>query len=367
MMARSRPDYRLLIAFGILFIFGIVMLSSAGAVVGFERFGDSYYFVKRQLVAAAIGLIFFFIFLRFDYRRWQRLAGPIFIISIIFLLLVFWPGIGQSYGTFARRWVRFGPITFQPSELAKLTIILYLAAWFSSRGKRLLDFKFTFLPFAAVLSVTVGLVVWQPDIGTAFIIALIAVGLYFLAGGRFMHLALLMIAGLVTLVLLLNYRSHAADRFKIFLHPELDPQGIGYHSSQAYLAIGAGGLFGRGFGQSRAKFQYLPEVYGDSIFAVIAEEFGFVAVAALLTLLLYLLYRGVSIAGNAPDDFGRLLGAGIVLWFTGQALVNISAMVGLLPLTGIPLPFISYGSSSMVVSLAAAGILANISTRQREL
>lgn len=367
MTARSRPDYHLLIAFGILLVFGLVMLSSASTVVGFERFGDSYYFVKRQLAAAAIGLIFFFVFLRIDYRRWQRLAAVIFIISILLLLLVFVPNIGQANETFARRWVRLGPITFQPSELTKLTIIIYLAAWFSSRGKRLFDFKFTFLPFIAVLSVTVGLVVFQPDIGTAFIIALIAAGIYFLAGGRFVHLALLIMAGLITLMLLLQFSSHAADRFKIFLHPELDPQGIGYHINQAYLAIGTGGLFGRGFGQSRAKFQYLPEVYGDSIFAVIAEEFGFVAAAALLALFLYLLYRGFRTAGRAPDDFGRLLGAGIVLWFTGQTLVNISAMVGLLPLTGIPLPFISYGGSSMVVSLAAVGILANISTHRRDL
>ena len=367
MTARLHPDYRLLIAFGILLVFGLVMLSSASAVVGFERFGDSYYFLKRQLAAAAIGLAIFFIFSRFDYRRWQRLAVPIFIISVLLLLLVFMPNLGQSYGTFARRWVRLGPLTFQPSEIIKLTMIIYLAAWLSGRDRKLGSFKLTFLPFMAVLAVTLGLVVFQPDIGTAFILAFIAAGIYFLSGGRFAHLALLFGAGLISFVLLLQYRPHAADRFKIFLHPELDPQGIGYHINQAYLAIGSGGLFGRGFGQSRAKFQYLPEVYGDSIFAVIAEEFGFAVVAALLILFLYVLYRGLYTARAAPDGFGRLLSAGIILWFTGQTLVNISAMVGLLPLTGIPLPFISYGSSAMVTSLAAVGILANISTRRRDL
>lgn len=366
MSSKSHPDYRLLAAFTILFLFGLIMLASASAVVGFERFGDSYYFLKRQLGAAVIGIVLFIVFYRLDYRRWQRLAVPLLLATFILLLMVFVRDIGQSYGTFARRWVRLGPITLQPSELAKLSIIIYLAAWFSNRSKRLGDFKFTFLPFAFILAIIVGLVIWQPDIGTAFIISLIAGGVYFLAGGRFAYLAILIAAGLVTFLLLLQFRPHAADRFKIYLHPELDPQGIGYHINQASLAIGSGGLLGRGFGQSRAKFQYLPEVYGDSIFAVIAEELGFVAAAAVLLLLFYLLYRGLKIAVRAPDDFGRLLAGGIVLWLTGQALINISAIVGLLPLTGIPLPFISYGSSSLVTSLAAVGILANISTHQRD-
>jgi cell division protein FtsW len=308
----------------------------------------------------------FFFFLRFDYRRLQRFALPIMIISLVILLLVFLPGVGQSYGTFARRWVRFGPFAFQPSEVLKLTFLIYLAAWLAKRARHLNDFKLTFLPYAAVLAVVLGLIVAQPDLGTAFVIALIAVGVYFLGGGRLAHLLILGIAGVAAFFVLMNFQTHTADRFKMFLHPELDPQGIGYHINQAYLAIGSGGKWGRGFGQSRAKFQYLPEAYGDSIFAVIAEELGFFMVFAMIILLLYIFYRGLTIARAAPDDFGRLLGSGIIIWFIGQTFVNISAMIGLLPLTGIPLPFVSYGSSAMVTSLAAVGILASISRHRRD-
>lgn len=367
MSARHLPDYRLLASFALLLIFGLIMLSSASAVVGYDRFGDSYYFLKRQIMAVGIGLVCFAYFLRIDYRRLQWLALPALVISMFFLLLVFVPGIGQSYGTFATRWLRFGPIAFQPSEIIKLTLLVYLSAWFAGRGKKLNQFGATFLPLVAVLGIVAGVVAMQPDIGTAFIIFFIVAGLFFLAGGRSRYLVALIGGGLLALMLLIQFKPHAADRFKIFLHPELDPKGIGYHINQAYLAIGSGGFWGRGFGQSRAKFQYLPEVYGDSIFAVVAEELGFIAVVIFLALQFYILRRGLNIASRAPDDFGRLLGGSIVLWLVGQSLVNISAMVGLLPLTGITLPFVSFGSSSMVVAMAAVGILANISTRQREL
>ena len=366
MIARRQPDYRFMVVFAILILLGFVMLSSASAVIGFDRFGDSYYFLKRQLIAGGLGLIIFLILLRLDYRLLKPLALPIFVVSLVLLLLIYVPGIGQSYGTFAKRWVRFGLINFQPSEFVKLTLLIYLSAWLANRGKIINNFMLTFLPFAAMVTAVVGLIIFQPDIGTAFIVSTIALGVYYVAGGKLFHLSLLMAVGLMAFFVLINFSAHASDRLKIFLHPELDPQGIGYHINQAYLAIGSGGLWGRGFGQSRAKFQYLPEVYGDSIFAVIAEEFGFIVVTIFLLLLLYLLYRGLSIARAAPDDFGRFLGGGIILWFVGQSLVNISAMVGLLPLTGIPLPFISYGSSAMVSSMAALGILANISIFRRK-
>ena len=363
MTAKHHPDYRFLIAAGLLLVFGLAMLSSASSVVGFERFQDSYYFLKRQLVATGLGLVLFIGLSKFDYRQLKRLALPIIIASIFLLVLIFIPHIGESYGTFARRWVRVGWFSFQPSEVAKLFFVIYLAAWLAGRAKKMGDFKLTFLPFAAVLALVSGLVVAQPDIGTAFIIVLTGIGMYFTAGGRGWHLLFLIAIGATAFFLLIIYSPHASDRFKIFLHPELDPKGIGYHINQAYLAIGSGGITGQGFGQSRAKFQYLPEVYGDSIFAVVAEELGFVAAVALLALLLYIFFRGLKISKSAPDDFGRLLGLGIILWLTGQTAVNISAMVGLLPLTGIPLPLISYGSSAMVMILAAVGIMANISTR----
>jgi len=361
------PDYVLIGIFAILIIFGLIMLSSAGAAVGYERFGDSYYYLKHQFLNGLIpGLFFLFITSRVDYRLWRKIAFPLLIFSIVLLILVFIPGLSFSYGG-ATRWLKLGGFLFQPTEIVKLTFLIYLSAWLEKRNeKEISDFKAGLIPLLVVLGLITFLIILQPDIGTMSIIVLTSLVIYFVAGGKIIHLVWLGISGLGLLAFLVKIAPYRAARLMTFLHPELDPQGIGYHINQAFLAIGSGGFFGRGFGQSRQKFQYLPEVTGDSIFAVIAEELGFIFVLILVGLFLSLMHQGFKMAKKTPDTFSRLLTIGIVSWFVLQAFINIGAMSGILPITGIPLPFISYGGSALVASLAAIGILINISRQTRD-
>ncbi len=363
-MSEKKPDYSLVATiFGIV-IFGLVMLSSASAAVAFDRFGDSYYFFKHQLLFGFIlGTAAFLIMSKIDYRYWKKVAFPLLVITIGLLIAVFLPGLGGGETVKgAKRWIDLGFISFQPTEVVKLTFLLYLATWLASRGKKgVSDFSYGFIPFISILGTVMLLIILQPDVGTMSVIVLTSLVVYFVAGAPWSHLGILGGGGLFLFWLLIKIAPYRADRFTIFLHPELDPQGIGYHINQAFLAIGSGGFFGRGFGQSRQKFQYLPEVAGDSIFAVISEELGFIFSFLLIIAFLFLMYKGFKVAEKAPDMFGKLVATGITAWLVVQAFVNIMAMTGLMPLTGLPLPFISYGSSALVVSMAAAGILVNIS------
>jgi cell division protein FtsW len=360
-MKRHRPDYIFIILIGLLLIFGLTMLYSATTVVSLERFGQANYLIKRQILFGLIpGLVLLFLTSRIRYHFWKRLALPLLLVSILLLLAVFIPGLGQSYGR-ARSWIEFFGISVQPSEIVKLTFILYLASWLASRGEEVTYFFYGFLPFLFFLGIISLLIALQPDIGTMFIIVLIGLVVYFAAGAKLWHLALVSLGGIGVFFLLIKTAPYRLARFLVFLNPELDPQGIGYHLKQALLAVGSGGLFGRGLGLSRQKYLYLPEVAADSIFAVIAEELGFILGAALIILFLILMWRGLYLARVAPDEFSRLVTVGIISWFVFQAMINIGAMVGLLPLTGLPLPFISYGGTALTISLAAVGILINIS------
>lgn len=358
--ATHRPDYVYLGLVAILIVFGLVMLSSAGAVLGFQRFGDSNYFLKKQSISVAIGLIAFAAGFLIDYRQWRKWAVPIMIGTVVLLFLVFIPGIGPSL-LGARRWINIGPMLFQPSELAKLTFLLYLAAWFERRDHLLGKVQEGFIPFLITLGVVAGLVILQPDLGTTVIIVLMSVTIYFSAGGSLKYLLGLGAVGTALLALAVKLAPYRAQRFTVFLNPDIDPQGIGYHIRQAWLAIGSGGWFGLGLGHSRQKFNYLPEPAGDSIFAVTAEELGFVFVMLFIGLWLLLTLRGLRIARSAPDQFGRLVAIGITVWLGLQAFLNIGALSGLLPLTGIPLPFMSHGGSAMIVSMGAVGVMMNIS------
>ncbi len=355
------PDYLFLGLFAFVAIFGVVMLSSASNAVAFQRFGDSLYYVKHQLLNGFLpGLIFCAILSFVDYKLFKKIAFPIFVFSILLLLAVFTP-LGASFGG-ARSWIDLGFFTFQPSEIVKLAFIIYLAAWLERRDTKVLkDFSEGLIPFLMSLSIIMLLIFLQPDVGTMSIIVMIALMVYFVAGASIKHLVSLGLIGIAGLAVLIKIAPYRAARFTVFLHPQLDPQGIGYHINQALLAIGSGGLFGLGFGYSRQKHLYLPEVIGDSIFAIIAEELGFIVVVIVLLSMLALIFRGYHIARQAPDQFGKLLAAGIMSWIGFQSFVNISAMVGLLPITGLPLPFVSYGSSSLVVLFAAIGIVINIS------
>lgn len=354
------PDYILLGAALFLIAFGLIMVSSAGAVVGFQRFGSASFFFREQLVSFLIGVVAFFVMFFIDYRFWKRLATPLLAVSIILLVLVVVPSIGFEAGG-ARRWIAFGEFLLQPSEVVKLTFLLYLALWLEKRGDGIQHFTYGFLPFLLLLGTIVGLVMLQPDLGTVTVIVLLSILVYFLAGARVKHLVLFFTGATGLMLLLIKISSYRASRLSVFLNPELDPQGIGYHINQALLAIGSGGLFGLGLGHSRQKYNFLPEVTSDSIFAVIAEEAGFLVVTFLIAVFLLFFFRGIRIARTAPDQFGRYVAAGIAFMVVGQAFVNMAALSGLLPLTGITLPFISYGGSSLVVSLAALGLLSNIS------
>jgi len=360
---QQKPDYLLIGVIFLIIIFGLVMLSSASSAIAFKERGDTYYFLKHQIFTGLLpGLFLFFIFIKINYRYWQKYTLGWFILSVVLLILPFIPGLGSTSGTSSHSWIIILGQSLQPAEIVKLTFTLFLAGWLATKQSREIQhLKAGFVPFLIFLGIIAGLILLQPDIGTLFIIASIAVAIFFAANGNLFHLFWLGLGGVTGLTVLIKLNPYQGKRLLTFLNPGLDPQGIGYHINQALLAIGSGGLLGRGLGQSRQKFQYLPEVFGDSIFAIIAEELGFIMVIVLIALFVFLMYRGLKLAEKTPDTYGRLIVIGIIFWFSFQALVNIASMVGLMPMTGLPLPFISYGGTSLMTSLAAVGILANVS------
>lgn len=350
---------------GLLFVivaFGFVMLTSASGPSAIQKFHDPYWYVKHQALFGLLpGVIAFVVASRVHYRVWRTLAVPLALVSFFLLLLVFVPGIGATWGT-SKSWIHVGNYSLQPVEFVKLTFLVYLAAWFERRSSQeVADFSTGLVPFLAAVGVVALLLMLQPDLGSLLVIAGVAITVYFLAGAPFFHLAGLAAAGAGLIFLAIKAAPYRAARFMTFLHPELDPQGIGYHVNQAFLAIGSGGLFGLGLGHSRQKFLYLPEAVGDSIFAVAAEELGFIVIIGFFLLLLAFLLRGIAIAKAAPDKFSAYLVSGIVAWVFVQTLFNIGSMLGLLPLTGLPLPFISYGGTALMVLLGAMGIVVNVS------
>jgi cell division protein FtsW len=355
----DRPFLALLVG---LTAIGFIMLASASWPLGFDRFSDGYYFLKHQLIFGLLpGVVGCLVAMRVPYETFRRFAPHMLGLSILLLILVFVPGIGAEFGT-SHSWIGIGDFSFQPSELVKLTFLIYLAAWLEKRSRHELKSVAAGLaPFLTVLGTIALLLILQPDTGTLGIIVLTAFAVYFVAGAPISHLVGLGLLGAGAMAMLLKFSEYRAARILTFMHPELDPLGIGYHINQALLAIGSGGLFGRGYGHSLQKFQYLPEVAGDSIFAVMAEEMGFILVTVFILLYVAFLFRGFKIAEQAPDAFGRYLVIGIMAWFGIQAFVNIGAMVGVMPITGVPLPFISYGGTALAISLTAAGVVLNVS------
>lgn len=362
----NQPDKKLLFTVLALIIFGLIMIASAGVVYSQTRFSDQYFFFKHQFFYGVIpGLIVLYVFQRINYQYWKKISALLFIASLVLLVLVFIPGIGAKiYG--ASRWIKLGPLSFQPSEMAKLSIILYLAAWLENKGwSRIRDFFEGFLPFLAILGLIGFLIIKQPDTGTMGIIILVSLAIYFIAGAKISHIFSVVIASFIGLILLIKMAPYRLSRFLVFLNPETDVRGAGYQINQALLAIGTGGIFGVGLGHSRQKFNYLPEPVGDSIFAIIGEELGMIGAGLLVFLFVALALRGFKIAKSAPDNFGKLAAAGITFWIVIQAFINIAAISGIIPLTGVPLPFISYGGTSLVFLMAGVGILLNISKQSK--
>ncbi len=359
--AKHAADPILLLAILGLTLFGFIMVASASSVVA-ERFHrDHYFFFKHQLLfGGSFGLLAFLLGFFTPYRRWRLLALPGLVVSVVLLLLVFVPGLNITYGA-AARWISLGPVTVQPTEVAKLAIIIYLAALLERKSGEVRDFLVGAVPFLVIMSIIVILVALQPDIGTLFVITTIAGAMAFVAGFRLHHLLLFILGGAGLFIILLNTAHYRLARVIVYLHPELDPQGIGYQINQALLAVGTGGLLGLGFGRSRQKYFFLPEPAGDSIFAILSEELGFIRTVAIIAVFLLIGLRGFSVARNAPDAFGKLLAAGVTVWIVLQAFVNMGSVLGTTPLTGVPLPYISYGGSSLVMLLLASGILLNVS------
>lgn len=358
---KHAADSTLLLTILGLTIFGLMMVGSASSVIGEQLRDDAFFFLKHQLLyGGAVGLTLFAVGFFVPYRRWKMLAAPALLVALTLLVLVFIPGLQVASGG-ASRWIGLGPITIQPSEIAKLACILYLAGLLTKKGEEVQDFRTGVIPFVVIIVIIGALLVLQPDIGTLFAIAVIMMAMVFAAGFRLHHLALIISIGLFVFLLLIGAARYRLERLFVYLHPELDPQGIGYQINQALLAVGTGGLWGLGFGRSRQKYLYLPEPAGDSIFAIIAEELGFIRLLIVIGAFVIIVYKGFSIAQRAPDIFGRLLATGITTWIAIQAFVNIGSILGLTPLTGIPLPFISYGGSALATLLFATGMLLNIS------
>jgi cell division protein FtsW len=362
----GEADYLLLSYFLLLLLFGLIMLTSASSVSAFDKFGDTYFFIKRQLLFGVLpGTVSFFIFSKLPYDILKKFGMWIFYISMALLVAVLIPGVGATLNTGARSWLIIAGFSLQPAELGKIGMVFFLAHHLSVQGKKIEDLKEGFLSSLALGLAPVGLVVLQPDIGTASILFAICFGMLFIARAKMSHLGGLALVAVIAFLILIAIAPYRAARFTTFLHPELDPQGIGYHINQAFLAIGSGGWFGLGLGHSQQKFQYLPEVHADSIFAVIAEESGFFITTGFIVLLVLVALRGLRVAKYSPDDYGRILAAGIIIWLTIQSFFNIAAMVGLMPITGVPLPFVSHGGSALVIALTAVGVLINISRRAR--
>jgi len=365
MTTLRRPDSTLLSIVLVLCVFGIIILSSASSVASFQALGDPNGYLKKQIISMIIGLLLMVLIMQFSISWLRKLALPLLIISCILLFLPFIPGLGPEL-LGARRWITFGGVFFQPSELVKLGLIIFLAAWFSKQPMHDAEPKKVLFPLLGLLGGITLVLIKQPDLGTAIVILAIAVVMYFAAGApvkHFVWIAGLFVAGLLLIIQLSPYR---AARLTVFLNPDRDAQGAAYHINQSLLAIGSGGIFGRGLGHSMQKFNFLPEAEGDSIFAIAAEELGFLFSIGLIALYVGLLWRGMQLARRASDVYVKLVIAGIVSWFTIQAFINIGALTSLLPLTGEPLPFISNGGSSLIISLIAVGILLNYSRTLRQ-
>ena len=363
----SHPDYILVGVVTVLVALGIVILASVSAPYAQERFGDTYYFLKHQIIFALIpGLILGFLAYKINLAFLKKRAPIFLLINLGLLAMVFLPFIGSTAGG-AARWINLGPFSFQPSEFLKLTFILYLATWLSKRAEKInpKEFSQTFIAFLVAIGIIAILLISQPDISTLGIIVLMGALIYFLANTPLWHSILIFLIGSGGLFSLIKIAPYRANRLLVFFNPEIDPMGIGYQVKQALISIGSGGIGGVGLGMSTQKFAFgfLPHSISDSIFAVFSEETGFIGASILILLFLIFLWRGFKIARESQDKFSQLTAIGITCWITIQTFVNIGSMIGVLPLTGVPLPFISYGGSALISKLIGVGILLNISRR----
>jgi cell division protein FtsW len=356
--SRLESDRSLRLIVGLLLVFGLIMLASASSIVAYNDYHDAYHFFKRQFLSIAIGTAAFWIFSRLDYRKLRIFALPALIISVVLLLLVFIPGLGREVNG-SRSWLNIFGFSLQPAELVKISVMVYLAALFeksSETAKR-------FWTFAVIYGILAILMLLQPDLGTLSILTVAAFAVYFVGGGKFKHIIGFVALGAIALTLLVNLpgQQYKLDRFRCFMDLERDTRRACYQINQSLIAVGSGGIFGRGLGESRQKFLYLPEVQNDFIFSIIAEETGLVGGVGVIILFALLAQRGWVIARRAPDAYGRNLVVGVTVWIVGQAILNIGGITNFLPMTGVPLPLISYGGTAIIAALSGLGVVASVS------
>jgi cell division protein FtsW len=359
MVRTGSSDKLLFVAVLGLVLFGLVMVHSASAVVAAERFGSPYFFVTRQATAAAFGLIGMFVAMQIDYRLYNKPAVVYGALGVSAVLLIAVFGFGAVNG--AHRWIRFGGQQFQPSEMAKLAIVVFLAHWLQKHSADLGRFRAVVVPCAVVTAAFAGLIAAEPDLGTALVIGTALVVMLFAAGVPLKQVMTLPAAAAGPVAAMLIFVPFRMKRLVAFLDPWADPQGSGYHVIQSLLAVGSGGLWGHGLSQGRQKLFYLPEPHTDFIFAVIAEELGLLGALAVVAVFALIGWRGLRAAGRAPDEFGTLLATGLTVMVVVQALFNVSVALALVPTKGIPLPLVSYGGTSLCISMTAMGVLLNVS------
>ncbi len=358
MKKRGAFDFGFFLTVMILLSFGLIMVFSASSAQAFYDYGDAYYVIKRQLIWAALGLLAMFFMASFDYKKLIKLSFPLLLISIVLLLLVFVVG-KEAKG--ATRWLGIGGLTFQPSEMAKIAIIIFFSASLSRNKKNIKNFTKGFLPYILVLGVVAGIVFKQRHLSGTIVISLVGLIILFIAGARIVHFIAFLIPAIPVLVYAILIEPFRINRIVSFIDPWKYKMKEGYQAIQSLYAIGSGGIFGLGLGRSRQKFLYIPEAHNDFIFAILCEELGFVGAITAIVLFIILIWKGIVIALNAPDEFGSFLTVGVTLLIAVQVIINIAVVTSSMPVTGMPLPFFSAGGSSLVFLMASVGIVLNVS------
>ncbi|WP_423243533.1 stage V sporulation protein E [Anaerophilus nitritogenes] len=359
MPKKKTSDFTLMLTVLVLVVVGIVMVFSSSHYYALSKMNDSYHFLKRELMWAGLGLVGMFFTMNFDYWKYKKIAPYAYIVSLVLLILVLTP-LGKEFNG-AKRWLGVGSFTIMPGEVAKICGILFTASYLSRKPEKIKDFFKGVIPCLMIIGIYFALIILQPNMSTALTISLIISTMMFVTGMRWFHVGMMGFGGIGLIIVMILLEPYRMRRLTGFLDPFADPQGTGYQVIQSLYALGSGGLFGVGLGKSIQKYLYIPEPQNDFIFAIIGEELGFIGCVVIIILFLLLIWRGVKIAINAPDLFGCLIATGITAMVAVQVIINIAVATSSMPVTGIPLPFISWGGNSLAIFMAAIGILLNIS------
>lgn len=365
-MVKAKDTDRLLIVTTLFLVAaGVVMVYSTSYVVAAVKYGDEYYFVKKQLLFAAIGMVAFAAAMKVDYHVYRRFTYPILILAVILLCLIFIPGVGYEVGG-AKRWVRIGGVNFQPSEPAKLAVIIFLAYSLEAKKDVITKFSTGFLPNVLIPGIIIALIMSEPDFGTAVALAALVIMMNFIGGVRMTHLAGLALCTVPALALIVSNFAYMMNRIQVYMDPWKHPEGAGFQMVQSFIAFGSGGVWGVGLGEGKQKLFYLPEAHTDFIFSVIGEEMGLVGVALTIAFFVLLLGLGTKTALKAKDLFGAYLALGLTMMVSLQAALNMAVVLGIVPPKGLPLPFISYGGTSLLISMVSVGIILNVYIKSNE-